>query len=359
MRVTDAVAAALGRAPVDPEHLQKLFLWALRCGLVPDLRFEASPMLATRVLGLEFPHPVGLAAGIDKDAVAVRGLLALGCASLEVGTMTLRPQTGNPRPRVFRLDEDHAAINRFGFNSRGLDAGLERLAGRAREDGIVGINLGVNSDSTDRVSDYAQAVATAAPRGDYLVVNVSSPNTRGLRDLQGSDFIDVLLDRVVAARNGAQLRPPLLLKIAPDLARDEVDVLVGSAMRHGIDGMIIGNTTVIRPDGLVSRHARERGGLSGAPLFALSTRVLAWARLAAGGSLPLVGAGGVRDAETAWAKIRAGADLVQLYTGQVFAGVGLFRSIHDGLVERVAGAGLEHVSEAVGMDAEIYAEGGV
>ncbi len=358
MRAADAVAAALRRAPVDPERLQKLFLWALRNGLVPDLRFEASPLLATRVLGLEFPHPVGLAAGIDKDAVAVRGLLGLGCASLEVGTMTLRPQPGNPRPRVFRLDEDQAAINRFGFNSRGLEAGLGRLAARTRGDGIVGINLGVNSDSSDRVGDYARAVAMASPRGDYLVVNVSSPNTSGLRDLQGSDHIDALLARVIAARNGAQSRPPLLLKIAPDLARGEVAVLVEAALHHGIDGMIIGNTTVTRPPGLASRHAQEQGGLSGAPLFELSTRVLAWARIAAGGALPLVGAGGVRDAETAWAKIRAGADLVQLYTGQVFAGAGLFRWIHDGLLDRVNAAGMSHVSEAVGMDAAIYAEGG-
>ena len=273
--------------------------------------------------------------------------------------MTLRPQPGNPRPRVFRLDEDQAAINRFGFNSRGLEAGLERLAGRGRGEGIVGINLGVNTDASDRVGEYAAAVARAAARGDYLVVNVSSPNTRGLRDLQGRDFIDTLLARVIAARDDAGARPPLLLKIAPDLGRDEVAMLVEAALRHGIDGMIIGNTTVTRPNGLASRHAGEQGGLSGAPLFPLSTRVLAWARIAAGGALPLVGAGGVRDAETAWAKIRAGADLVQLYTGQVFAGVGLFRSIHDGLLDRVRAAGISHVGEAVGTDAAMYAEGGV
>ena len=357
VRVAEAALALLRSRGLDPELAQKLSLGALRLGLGPDLRFPASPLLRSRVFGLEFPHPVGLAAGIDKDAVAARGLLRLGCASVEVGTLTLRPQDGNPKPRVFRLTGDRAVINRFGFNSGGLDAGLRRLRDRNPSDGLVGINVGANSDSPDRVDDYASAVSAAAPYGDYITVNISSPNTTGLRDLQSDRRVDILLERVAAARDAAPVRPPVLLKIAPDLSRTEVEGLVSRALAHGIDGMIIGNTTVGRPASLSDPQREEQGGLSGEPLFPLSTRVLAWARIASGGRLPLVGAGGVHDAQTAYAKIRAGADLVQLYTGLIFAGPGLFRTIHDGLVQRVRADGHASVSGAVGRDAESFAEG--
>jgi dihydroorotate dehydrogenase len=341
---------------LPPETAHRLTLAALAAGLGEASRTPDPLALRQRLWGLNFPNPIGIAAGFDKDARAPEALLRLGFGFVEIGTVTPRPQAGNPKPRVFRLEQDGALINRLGFNSGGLDRVIERMAARRREAGIVGINIGKNRDSADAASDYAEGVRRAAPLADYLVVNVSSPNTPGLRDLQARGVLEALLRQVLAARDGGDARPPLLVKIAPDLTPEERADIAAVALATGIDGMIIANTTIARPPELRSPRAAEAGGLSGRPLFAASTALLAEMYRLTDGRLPLIGVGGVASAEDAYAKIRAGASLVQLYTALVFAGPALLGRIKTGLAALLRRDGFASAAEAVGADHAKVAE---
>jgi dihydroorotate dehydrogenase len=356
LAMTLAIASAL--LPVlrrfDPENAHNLALWALRMGLIGAAPTSNDPMLAVEAFGLRFPNPVGLAAGFDKNAVAIAPLTQFGFGFVETGTVTLRPQSGNPRPRVFRLDEDRAVINRLGFNNHGLTAYLSNVIARPRGPAILGCNVGINKDGADPERDYPALVAALAPHADYLVINVSSPNTPGLRDLQGEARLQGILCAVTAA---APRRPPLLVKIAPDLSPGTLESLVEICVDNGVQGLIISNTTLSRPDGLRSRGKSEAGGLSGAPLFSLSTAVLARAYLLARGRLTLIGVGGIASGQDALAKIRAGATLVQLYTALVFAGPALIPRLKQELVAALRLAGLSDVRQAIGIDAERLARG--
>jgi dihydroorotate dehydrogenase len=305
------------------------------------------PILAQRLWGLDFPNPVGLAAGYDKDARVPDAVLRLGFGFVEVGTVTPRPQQGNPKPRLFRLEDDRAIVNRMGFNSRGLDAVVTRLSRRLRSR-IVGINLGKNRDSSDAAADYAEGIRRTASLADYLVINVSSPNTPGLRDLQAAAALRALLRRLIKVREETGSSIPLLVKIAPDLAPEERLDIAQVARESAIDGLIVSNTTVERPPGLVARHAHEAGGLSGRPLLAPSTALLADMYRLTQGRLPLIGVGGVASAADAYAKIRAGASLVQLYTALVFEGPDLVRRIKSGLAALLRNDGFGSIAEAVG-----------
>ncbi|MFY9969247.1 MAG: quinone-dependent dihydroorotate dehydrogenase [Roseiarcus sp.] len=311
------------------------------------------PRLAVDTLGLMFPNPLGLAAGFDKNAEVPGAMLKLGFGFVEVGTLTPRPQAGNPRPRLFRLREDGAVINRLGFNNRGYEAARLRLA--RRPGGVIGVNVGANKDAADRMADYVLGVKAFAPVADYLTINVSSPNTPGLRDLQRRDALDELVARLVAARDETEPRRPLLIKIAPDLHEGGLDDIVAVALARKADGLIVSNTTVARPASLRSRHRDEAGGLSGRPLFEPSTRILARAYLALGGAMPLIGCGGVENAATALAKIEAGATLVQLYTSLALNGVGVVEEILAGLTEMVRERGLSSVAELTGTRAAYWA----
>ncbi len=311
--------------------------------------------LSVRVFGLNFPNPVGMAAGFDKHGEVPDALLRLGFGFVEVGTVTPRPQPGNPRPRLFRLPADQGVINRLGFNSEGAPAVLARLAARAGAGGLVGVNVGANKDSADRIADYVSLIETFAPVASYFTVNISSPNTPGLRDLQQGALFEDLLARVVDARARVSRQAgltPLLVKIAPDLSLNELDDVVGACRRRRVDGMIIGNTTVTRPPSLKDvRTAKESGGLSGRPLFALSTRMLAETYVRAEGAFPLVGTGGIDSPRTALAKIRAGACLVQLYSSLVFRGLGLVAEIKAELVNALARGRHAGLPDLVGLDA--------
>jgi dihydroorotate dehydrogenase len=335
---------------LPPETAHRLTLTALAAGLGGSSRAPGPPVLRQRLWGLDFPNPVGIAAGFDKDARAPEALLRLGFGCVEIGTVTPRPQPGNPRPRVFRLEADGALINRMGFNSGGLDRVIERLRVRRREAGIVGVNVGKNRDSEDASADYAEGVRRAAPLADYLVVNVSSPNTPGLRDLQARAALETLLRQVLAARDQSGARPPLLVKIAPDLTPEECVDIAAVALATGIDGIIVNNTTIARPPTLSSPQANEAGGLSGRPLFEPSTALLADIYRLTEGRLPLIGVGGVASAEDAYAKIRAGASLVQLYTALVFAGPALLYEIKAGLAALLRRDGFASLADAVGAD---------
>jgi dihydroorotate dehydrogenase len=339
---------------LDPEDAHRLAIRALK--FPPYVKLVADdPRLAVRAFGLNFPNPVGMAAGFDKHAEVPDALLKLGFGFVEVGTVTPLPQIGNPRPRVFRLNRDEGVINRLGFNSEGADAVLRRLAARANAGGIVGVNIGANRASADRVADYVRSIETFAPVVSYFSVNISSPNTPGLRELQQAKVFDDLLARVMEARARMSRQAgttPVLIKIAPDLTLSELDDVVGAARRHRVDGMIIGNTTVKRPPTLRDLPtAREAGGLSGRPLFALATRMLAETYVRVEGAFPLIGVGGIDSGETALAKIRAGASLIQLYSALVFHGLRVVAGIKSDLsseLRRGAHAGLD---ELVGTDA--------
>jgi len=309
--------------------------------------------LAVEALGLRFPNPLGLAAGFDKNAEVPGAMLNLGFGFVEVGTLTPRPQYGNPRPRLFRLPEDHAVINRFGFNNEGYETAGARLGRRPA--GVVGVNVGANKDAADRIADYVLGVKTFAAAADYLTINISSPNTPGLRDLQKREALDELVARVVAARDESEPRRPLLIKIAPDLDERELNEIVASALGRRVDGLIVSNTTVARPASLRSRHRSEAGGLSGRPLFEPSTRLLARAYVAVGGAMPLIGCGGVEDAETALAKIEAGASLVQLYTSLALRGVGVVEEILAGLARAVHERGVASIGALTGTQASNWA----
>ena len=305
------------------------------------------PLLHQRLWGLDFPNPIGLAAGCDKDARAPDAMLRLGFGFVEIGTVTPQPQPGNPKPRLFRLDEDRAAINRLGFNSGGLDAVIARLS-RHSHTGIIGVNLGKNRHSADAVQDYEEGIRRAAPFADYIVINISSPNTPGLRDLHARAVLDSVLRRLVDARDREVPTPPLLLKIAPDLTAQECTDIAEISLATRIDGLIVSNTTVERPPGLRSRYAAENGGLSGRPLFQASTALLADMHRLTEGKLPLIGVGGISTAADAYAKIRAGASLVQLYTALAFDGPALVSRIKTGLLELLVRDGFASIGEAVG-----------
>lgn len=344
---------------LDAEQAHRLTIAALAAA--PPLRPAAdAPSLAVEAFGLRFSNPVGLAAGFDKHAEAIDGALGLGFGFVEIGGVTPLPQPGNPRPRVFRLPEDEAVINRYGLNSEGMEAVAARLQARRKKGGIVGVNLGANKDSADRSADYAVLAARLAPLADFLTVNVSSPNTPGLRDLQAESALDDLIARTLAARDEAAAggKPtPVLIKIAPDLSMPELDGMVAVARRRKVDGMIVSNTTIARPESLRSSNKAETGGLSGKPLFATSTRILAETFLRVERQFPLIGVGGIHSAETAFAKIRAGASLVQFYSAMVFKGPGLVGEVKRGLDMQVRKAGLPRLDALIGRDAEAIARG--
>ena len=351
MRLVERAGMAALRC-LDAETAHGLALRALRTGLGPRGGPVTSARLATEVAGLKLANPVGIAAGFDKNAEAVRAALAAGPGFLEVGAVTPRPQPGNPRPRLFRLAEDRAAINRFGFNNDGMEAVGHRLrAARASGlgAGVVGVNLGANKDSADRAGDYVTVLRHLWGAADFFTVNVSSPNTERLRELQGREALDALLGGVMRAR--ADLgEKPVFLKIAPDLSEAELGDIAGLAQAHGLSGIIATNTTVAR-EGLRSAHATEAGGLSGAPLAARATEVLRQLRRLTEGRLPLIGVGGIGSAEAAYDRIRAGASAVQLYTAMVYEGVSLPGRIARGLDRLLARDGFDTVAAAVGADA--------
>jgi dihydroorotate dehydrogenase len=350
---------------LGPETAHQLTIGMLR--LAPPLgAIRDDPQLAVRAFGLNFPNPIGMAAGFDKNAYVPDALLRLGFGFVEVGTITPLPQRGNPRPRVFRLESEAALINRLGFNSQGADVVLRRLARRASrshpsfarerrtEQGNVGINIGANKDAADRVADYVRLIERFAPVSSYVVINVSSPNTPRLRDMQQAAVLDELLARVVEARERVARNAgptPLLLKIAPDLSLADLDDIVGAARSRRIDGMIVGNTTTSRPLGLREAKAKEPGGLSGRPLFPLATRMLAETYVRVEGVFPLVGVGGIDSGASAVVKMRAGASLIQLYSALVFQGLGLIAEIKAAMLAALAGEQLDNLSELVGADA--------
>ena len=336
---------------LDAETAHNLTLRGL-AALPPRRPPADDARLAVDVLGRRFPNPVGLAAGFDKGAEVPDALLGLGFGFVEVGGVVPMAQPGNPRPRVFRLAQDRAVINRFGLNSEGLEVVRGRLAARQGRPGRVGVNIGANKESTNRLADYVTCTRALAPLVDFVTVNVSSPNTPGLRDLQGEAFLDELLARVVEARDATHPATAILLKIAPDITLDALDAMTATALRRGVQGLVVSNTTIARPETLREASlARETGGLSGRPLFAAATRLLAETYLRVGGKLPLVGVGGIDSAEAAWTKIRAGASLLQLYSSLVYAGPGLIPEIKAGLVQRMKAEGAQQLAPLVGRDA--------
>ncbi|NBE07806.1 quinone-dependent dihydroorotate dehydrogenase [Paragemmobacter ruber] len=332
---------------LDPEVAHGLSLRALQTGLAPLPGPVTSPRLATRLAGLDLPNPVGLAAGYDKNATAMAPLSRAGFGFLEVGAATPRPQPGNPKPRLFRLTEDRAAINRFGFNNDGMEAIATRLAARKATTVPAGLNLGANKDSADRAADFATVLRHCGPHVDFATVNVSSPNTEKLRDLQGRAALTALLHGVMETRATLARPIPVFLKIAPDLTETDLAEIAEVALATGIAGIIATNTTLSR-DGLHSPHRTETGGLSGAPLFEKSTRTLARLSHLTQGRLPLIGVGGISTPEQAWEKIRAGATAVQIYTAMVYEGLSLIPRIAHGLDALAARNGFAHVCDATG-----------
>ncbi|MGZ5921105.1 MAG: quinone-dependent dihydroorotate dehydrogenase [Rhizomicrobium sp.] len=342
----DLAARVLRALPAETAHRATLRLTGLFAPLLPKAPSD-DRRLGVKALGLDFPNPIGLAAGFDKDAEVPDAMLKLGFGFVECGTVTPKPQVGNPRPRLFRLPEDRAVINRMGFNNRGMEAAAVNLRARQGK-GIVGINIGANKDSADRVADYAQAFARLAPLADYATVNVSSPNTPGLRGLQNKDELTRLLAVLTDARAKYGFKP-ILLKIAPDLDGHALDDIAGSVAASGIEGVIVSNTTIARPM-LRSANARETGGLSGAPLFAPSTEILRQMRTRLPREIVLIGVGGISSGADAYEKIRAGATLVQLYTGLVYEGPGLVARIKRELLACLLHDGFATIADAVGAD---------
>lgn len=341
--------AAMRMLPAEPAH--KTTLKALKAGLGPVAVKTASPELVTQVGGLTLPNPVGLAAGFDKDCEVPDAMLAAGFGFVECGTVTPRPQVGNPKPRLFRLTEDEAVINRMGFNNGGLEVFKSRLVKRQGKNGIVGANLGANKDSADRVADYVTGLKALWGLSDYFTINISSPNTPGLRDLQNENAMDELLGRLAEARSeltGDKPSYPMFLKVAPDVDMGEIERIVQQARTYGMNAIIVSNTTIARPDSLKSQHKGEGGGLSGAPLFEPSTEVLKEFYAAAEGKIDLIGVGGIGSGAQAYAKIRAGAKAVQLYSALVFQGPGLVTEINRDLTARLKADGFATIAEAVG-----------
>lgn len=335
---------------LDPERAHKVAIAALRFAPVKKAP-PADPRLQTIVAGIDFPNPIGMAAGFDKDGEVPDALLGQGFGFAEVGSITPLPQPGNPHPRLFRLTEDRAVINRMGFNNSGAEAAFARFSARQGRKGVIGINIGANKDSTDRIADYAVMARRMAPVATYLAVNVSSPNTPGLRALQDESALAALLDAVIAARDeacaGASAVPPVFLKVAPDLEPADIESISRLALDRKLGALIVSNTTISRPP-LRSAQAGEAGGLSGAPLRDLAHQRLCDFRKATGGAIPLIGVGGIATADDAWARIRAGASLVQLYSAIVYEGPGLPRRIAKGLLKRMDRDGFATIAEAVG-----------
>ena len=343
---------------LEPEVAHEVTLRALERGIYPRAAADREPVLNVSLWGLTFPNPVGVAAGFDKDARVPDAVLGLGCGYAEIGTTTPRPQPGNPSPRVFRLISERAVINRLGFNNAGHAKALERLRARTAR-GIVGVNIGANKKSADRTADYVAGIEAFYDVASYFTVNISSPNTPGLRDLQAPAALDELLGRVTAARAakvaaGSPSRP-IVVKIAPDLAEEDVSPVTEALIRHGVDGIAVSNTTLARPAGLADRAAAETGGLSGRPLFHRSTVMLARVHQATGGKIPLIGIGGIESGETALAKIEAGASLLQLYTGLIYGGPSLIGRITEHLAQACRERRVSSVTDLVGTRAAEWA----
>lgn len=351
MRLTEKLALA-AMYQMDPETGHSLAIKALQMGLTPKSGPVTTERLKTKIAGLSLPNPVGLAAGFDKNATAIKPLLQSGFGFIEVGAATPLPQSGNDKPRLFRLREDAAAINRFGFNNDGADAIAERLASRPKT-GIVGLNLGANKTASDKAADFATVLKTCGAHVDFATVNVSSPNTEKLRDLQGKAALASLLAGVVDARNGLDRKIPIFLKIAPDLTSDELQDIAEVALNAKLDAIIATNTTLSR-DGLKSADRDQQGGLSGQPLFEKSTRILAQLSQLTEGNIPLIGVGGIASAAQAYAKIRAGASAVQLYTALVYGGLSLAKDIAIELDRLLAKDGFASVAEAVGTERHLW-----
>lgn len=339
---------------LDPEDAHRLAIQGLRF-LPPVKPRPDDPKLAVRAFGLNFPNPIGMAAGFDKSAEVPDALLRLGFGFVEIGSVTPKPQAGNPRPRLFRLERDEAVINRMGFNNDGAEVALRRLAARAANGGLVGVNVGANKDSPDRVADYVKLIETFAPVASYFTINVSSPNTPGLRNLQEGALLDDLLGHVIDARERVRQKAgdtPVLLKIAPDLSLAQLDDVVQVARARKVDGMIVSNTTIARPSTLREEmRSKEQGGLSGRPLFRLSTRMVAETYVRVEGAFPLIGVGGVDSGGAALTKIRAGASLIQLYSSLVYKGLSLVDEIKRDLTSTLLRTGRDSLSEIVGADA--------
>jgi len=346
----DTATAALRL--IDAERAHEAALWGLRVGAGPRARANRFPRLKTTLAGLELPNPIGMAAGFDKNCEAADGLLASGFGFVECGTVTPLPQGGNLRPRVFRLSEDRAVINRLGFNNKGLDAFADRLGARKARAGVVGANVGANKDSADRAADYVRGMGRVWPCASYVTANISSPNTPGLRGLQERGALEDLLGRLREARahlESAHGKRPLFLKVAPDLDETAVRDIAEIALAHELDALIVSNTTLQRPPHLTSDNREEAGGLSGQPLFQISTHTLRLFAQALGGGLPLIGVGGVENGLTALAKIKAGASAVQLYSALVYQGPSLVARLLDELDGLLAAEGFDSVAEAVGV----------
>ncbi|HVZ05676.1 quinone-dependent dihydroorotate dehydrogenase [Hyphomicrobium sp.] len=344
---------------LSPEDAHEATLRALELGLHPRQLGTANPILRQTVFGLDFPNPIGVAAGYDKDARVPDALLAMGCGFAEIGTVTPRPQPGNPKPRIFRLVNDRALINRLGFNNGGHDAALARLNARQDRAGIVGVNIGANKDSSDRTGDYVMGIEAFNSVASYFTVNISSPNTPGLRDLQAPAALEELLSRIMEARkrcaSKGEPRRPIIVKIAPDIATEDIPAICERLLAHAVDGIAVSNTTLSR-DGLKDSQAKETGGLSGRPLFRRSTIMLARIYEATEGKIPLIGIGGIDDGETALEKIEAGASLLQLYTGLVYAGPGLIGEIKAHVADTIHRRGYANIATLRGSKARQWAE---
>ena len=338
---------------LPPEQAHDLAVKGLELGFYPRAPRPDDKRLAQTVFGLDFPNPLGMAPGFDKNARVPRELLATGFGFVEVGTLTPRPQNGNPAPRLFRSTSDRALINRLGFNNEGQEVALARLTDRPQ--GIVGVNIGAGRDSKDRIADYVSGIERMATVANYFTVNISSPNTPGLRDLQVPKTLDSLLKRLQAACDSLPKRPPLLVKLAPDLADDDLSEIVGVIVANGAEGIVVSNTTLARGGLKDASFARESGGLSGRPLFARSTRMLARVYQLTEGKLPLIGVGGIDSGETALAKIASGASLIQLYTGLVFEGLGLIERIKQALIRAIEQAKADSLAPLIGTRAEEWA----
>lgn len=345
--------ATRGLRLIDPETAHHAALWGLRARLGPRARSDRWPRLKTTLAGLELPNPIGMAAGFDKNCEVPDALLHSGFGFVECGTVTPLPQDGNPKPRIFRLSEDRAVINRLGFNNKGLDAFADRLAAREKKPGIVGANVGANKESADRAADYVLGMGRVWKHASYVTANISSPNTPGLRGLQERGALEDLLGRLREARvalTAAHGRRPLFLKVAPDLDDASIEDIAEIVVAYELDALIVSNTTLQRPQHLTSDNREEQGGLSGQPLFQISTHALRLFAQALRGRLPLIGVGGVENGLTALAKIKAGASAVQLYSSMVFQGPSLAARILDELDSLLMAEGFDHVSEAVGVE---------
>jgi len=342
---------------MPPEEAHELTVRCLEMGILPPIDRSSPDVLHSEVFGLAFDNPIGIAAGFDKDARAFAGILGMGCGFAEIGTVTPRPQSGNPTPRVFRLVNERAVINRLGFNNGGHAAALARLQ-RGNATGIVGVNIGANKDSDDMIADYVAGLETFVDEASYFTANISSPNTPGLRDLQAPERLDALLSRLMEARDrlvaSAKPKRPVIIKLAPDIAEDDLAPVCERLEKHGVDGIAVSNTTLSRAE-VSGPNAKQGGGLSGRPLFHRSTVMLARVREATSGRIPLIGIGGIDSGEAALAKLKAGASLIQLYTGLIYEGPGLINRIKSTLADAVRDQGGQRLRDLIGIEAAQWA----